>query len=264
MNTNKNIGIIGLGMVGGAVNAWFTRATKYDLKKFPDGLSAVNKAEIVFICVPTPYSRKTGYNLQAVERAAQSLTGQKIVVLKSTVLPGTTTQFQKKYPQHTWLFHPEFLRDKSAVQDFLKADRQIIGMAKKTARHRAAAKRLMQLLPRAAYSAIVSSTEAELIKQFANAFGASKVVFANMMYDVCRLIGADYDQVRQGLGNDPRITGSWLNVWYEGYRGYSGKCFPKDMAAMMWWGKKKRHPLPLLELADSINWKMLPKSRRQR
>ncbi len=259
-----SIGIIGYGMVGGAVGAWFKKAKVFDRSKFPDGLADVNQCDIVFICVPTPYKKATGYDYHAIELTAKRLIGHKIVVLKSTVLPGKTAELQKKFPQHTWLFNPEFLRDKTAVEDFLKSDRQIVGMAKKTAKHLAAAKLVMKLLPKAPYQAITTSTEAELIKEFANAFLATKVVFANMMFDVAKQVGADYEQVRQGVGNDPRITTSMMKIFLDGFRGYSGKCFPKDMGAMIVWGKKTKHHLPLLEIADAINWKLLPKAQRKR
>lgn len=259
-----SIGIIGYGMVGGAVGAWFKKAEKFDLKKFPEGLLAVNKCDVVFICVPTPYKKSTGYDYRAIEATAKKITGRKIVVLKSTVLPGKTAELQKLYPQHTWLFNPEFLRDKWAVKDFIKPDRQIVGMAKKTAKHAAAAKLVIKLLPPAPYRAITSSTDAELIKLFANTFLATKVVFANMMYEVAHRLGADYEAIRGGVGNDPRITTSMMNVWYEGYRGYSGKCFPKDMGALIRFGQLTKRRLPLLEVADALNWKLLPKRQRQR
>ncbi len=258
------VGIIGYGMVGGAVGAHFKYAAKYDPQKFPQGWPAVDVSDIVFICVPTPYNKSAGYDYRAIESSAKRLTGNKIVVLKSTVLPGKTAALQKRYPQHTWLFNPEFLRDKSAVQDFLKPDRQVVGVAKKTAKHKAAARLVMKLLPPAAYQAITTSTEAELIKVFANTFGATKVVFFNMIYDVVKKLGADYEQVRLGVGSDPRITTSWTKVMSDGYRGFSGKCFPKDMGALIRYGQLKKHRLPLLETADAINWKLLPKSQRQR
>jgi UDPglucose 6-dehydrogenase len=258
------IGIIGYGMVGSAVGAWFKKAAKYDLKKFPDGLPRVNQAEIVFICVPTPYSPTKGYNYQAVELAAQNITGKKVVVLKSTVLPGKTSELQKKYPQHTWLFNPEFLRDKTAVQDFLKPDRQVIGMAKNSLTHKRAARRLIAKLPKAPYQFITTATEAELIKLCANSFMALKVVYANMIYDLCHQAGADYEVVRGGVSTDPRITNSGMNVWFDGYRGYGGKCFPKDVGALIAFGKKTKHRLPLLEVADTINWKLLPAKHRKR
>lgn len=258
------IGIIGYGMVGSAVGAWFKKAKKFDLKKFPNAWPDVDNCEIVFICVPTPYKKSTGYDYRAIEQTAKRLTGHKIVVLKSTVLPGKSIELQKKFPQHTWLFNPEFLRDKSAVQDFLRPDRQIVGLAGHTVKHRVAGEIVLSLLPKAPYRAITTSTEAELIKIFANAFLATKVVFSNMMYDVAELTGADYDQVRLGVGHDPRITTSMTKVLMDGYRGYSGKCFPKDVGAIIRYGQLKNHRLPLLEIADDINWKLLPKKHRHR
>ena len=258
------IGIVGYGMVGGAVGAKFTTAAIYDPKKFPDGWPAVNACNIEFNCVPTPYKKTTRYDYRAIDATAKRLTGHKIVVLKSTILPGKTAELQKRFPRHTWLFNPEFLRDKTAVQDFLKPDRQIVGAAQPTAKHRVAAKLVMSLLPRAPFRAVVTSTEAELIKLFANAFLATKVVFANMLYDVCRQIGADFEPVKLGVGRDPRITTSMMNVILDGYRGYSGKCFPKDVGALIWFGRHTKHRLPLLETADAMNWKLLPKSHRHR
>lgn len=261
---NARVGIVGFGMVGRAVRSWFPKAAVYSPHSYPGGLTAVNAGQVVFICAPSPYSPKSGYDMSMILASTKKLTGRKIVVLKSTVLPGTTTALQKRFPQHTWLFNPEFLRDKTAAEDFRKADRQIIGLAKNTAAHRRAARRVMRLLPRAPYQAFTTSTEAELIKEFANAFLATKVVFSNMMYDLSQRLGADYDQVRLGVGHDPRITTSMMKVLLDGYRGYSGKCFPKDMGAMIWYGKKTKHRLPLLEVADRINWNLLSKRYRRR
>lgn len=258
------VGIVGYGMVGHAVGAKFKQAAKFDPKKFPNGWTAVDVCSIVYICVPTPYKKSTGYDYRAIDATAKRLTGRKIVVLKSTVLPGKTAELQRRSPQHTWLFNPEFLRDKTAIQDFLKPDRQIVGTAKNTVRHRVAAQLVMELLPKAPYQAVTTATEAELIKLSANAFLATKVVFANMVYDICRYVGADYEAVKQGIGRDPRITTSMMTVVMDGYRGYSGKCFPKDVGALIRYGQMEKHRLRLLEAADAINWKMLPKKQRHR
>jgi len=264
MKTKTKIGIMGYGMVGSAVGAWFTSAAKYSPHRFPGGLAEVNASEIIFICAPSPYNRKTGYDLSAIHQCAKSLTGRNIIVLKSTVLPGTTAALQKKYSRHIWLFNPEFLVEKTHIQDFLRPDRQILGLAKNTAAHRKAAQRVMRLLPPAPYRAYTSSTEAELTKIAANSFGALKVVYANMIYDIARQVGADYNVVRDGIAHDARIGPSWMNVAFDGYRGYSGKCFPKDVGALIAFGKKTKHRLKLLEVADAINWQLLPKRQRKR
>ena len=261
---NARIGIVGFGMVGRAVGAWFPKAAIYSPHSRADGLAAVNAAEIIFICAPSPYSPQTGYDLNPIISSAKKLTGRKIIVLKSTVLPGTTAALQRRFPKHTWLFNPEFLRDKTAAQDFRQPDRQIIGLARHTVAHRRAAQRIFRLLPRAPYQAVTTATEAELIKLFANAFLATKVVFSNMIYDVSRRLGADYSAVKEGIGHDPRITTSMMKVLLDGYRGYSGKCFPKDMGALIWYGRHKRRRFKLLETADAINWNLLTKSQRKR
>lgn len=262
--SKSKIGIMGYGMVGSAVGAWFKHAAKYSPRKFPDGMPSINASEIIFICAPSPYHKKTGYDLTAIHQCAKALTGRKIIVLKSTVLPGTTTLLQKKYSKHTWLFNPEFLVEKTHIQDFLKPDRQIIGLARNTAAHRKAALRVMKLLPPAPYKAFTTASEAELIKIAANSFGALKLVYANMIYDISQQVGADYETVRQGIINDPRIGQAWTKIWFDGYRGYSGKCFPKDVGALIAFGKKTKHRVPLLEVADAINWKLLPKKYRIR
>lgn len=258
------VGIVGYGMVGRAVGAWFTKAAIYSPHQFPTGLPDVNACDIIFVCVPSPYSKISGFDLKAINQTAKALTGRKIVVLKSTVLPGTTVRLQKKYPKHIWLFNPEFLVEKTHIHDFLKPDRQIIGLPKNTARHRAAARRVMKILPSAPFTAITTAAEAELIKLGANAFGALKVVYANMIYDLARAAGADYEIVRAGIGRDPRITPSWMKIWFDGYRGYSGKCFPKDVGALIWYGQQKKRRLKLLETADRINQRLLPKKLRYR
>lgn len=258
------IGIVGYGMVGQAVGAWFKPAAKYSLHTFKNGLPAVNQAQIIFICVPSPYHPKTGFDLTAIHQTAQALTGRKIIVLKSTVLPGTTAQLQKKYPRHVWLFNPEFLVEKTHIRDFLKPDRQILGLARNTVRHRRAAQRVMRMLPPAPFRAITTAAEAELIKICANTYGALKVVYANMVYDLAQQVGADYELVRQGIAHDARIGPSWMKIWFDGYRGYSGKCFPKDVGALIAYGKKTRHRIPFLEAADRYNWKLLPSRQRKR
>ena len=264
MKTRPRIGIIGYGMVGAAVGAWFKDAAKYSPHQFPSGMTAVNKAEIVFLCTPSPYSAKTGYDLSAITTAAKKLTGRKIIVLKSTVLPGTTEKLQRRFPRHRWLFNPEFLQDRTSRQDFFHPDRQIIGLAANTDASRRAAKRVMRLLPSSPQALFMTSTEAELVKLFANSFFATKVVFANMIYDAATRLGADYEIIRDGIGHDPRIGTSVMRIWQDGFRGFSGKCLPKDMGALIWWGRHHGPRLPFLETVDHINRRLLPKRQRHR
>ena len=99
----------------------------YDIDPKKNYFDDVNQADVIFISVPTPRSSDGSANLSAVDSALKMIKGEKIVVLKSTVPPGTTENYQKKYPEKKILFNPEFLTEKKAWEDFLKPDRQIVG-----------------------------------------------------------------------------------------------------------------------------------------
>jgi nucleotide sugar dehydrogenase len=250
----EKIGIIGVGVVGGAVRAYFeTQPVElflHDPAKKLGSIDEVNKSDIVFICVPTPYIPKKGFDLSYVVDACKNLSGKKIVVIKSTVVPGTAEKLQKKFPQHKFLFNPEFLTEKNANQDMINPDRQIIGY---TSEGKSAAKRVLDLLPKAPYQKTMPATEAEMVKYFGNTFLSLKVVFANQMYDLCDKIKIDYGQVAEAASHDTRIGKSHLEIFHEGYRGYSGKCFPKDMSALIEFSDAKGVDLKIHKLAHKIN-----------
>ena len=252
------IGIIGLGTVGETVKYWFKKE-KYPLflydkyKKIGSSIE-VNKAEVVFICVPTPYHEKgDGYDDSAVIEALNNLSSSKIVVIKSTILPGSTKRFQKEFLQHKILFNPEFLRYKTALKDFLYPNRQIIGYTPKSKRF---AKRILNILPKAPYQKIIPAKEAEMVKYFGNCFLALRVIFANQIYDLCQAFGVNYDIVKEVAGYDPRIGHSHFNIFQDGYRGYSGPCLDKDVKTLIQFAKFHKVKLSLLEAMDKINEKL--------
>ena len=129
--TDTTVGVIGLGVVGDAVRQYFqdlgNPVRTFDPPKRLGSPSEINEAELIFICVPTPYQPFTGFDDSALEEAVSLLEGSKVIVIKSTVLPGTTEAYQFRYSQHCFLSIPEFLRQASARDDFLRPDRQIIG-----------------------------------------------------------------------------------------------------------------------------------------
>ncbi len=261
------IGIIGLGYVGGALRHWFEKKRKprvglflYDKYKKVGSVEKVNKADIVFIAVPTPYNKSGGYNDSAVIESLRNLKSPKIVVLKSTIIPGSTEKFQKKFPRHKILFNPEFLRAKTANSDFLKPERQIIGYTRKS---KNIAKEVLKLLPRAPFMLIMPATEAEMIKYFGNAFLSTKVVFANQIYDLCRKLKINYDTIREAVGFDKRIGASHLDIFHFGYRGYSGGCFPKDVKAFIDFSKKSGVEPRLLKIVDEINEGLLRMNKKK-
>ncbi len=200
----------------------------------------INQADIIFISVPTSRSPDGSANLSAVDSAFGRITGEKIVVIKSTVPLGMTEEYQRKYPQHKILFNPEFLTEKQAWEDFVKPDRQIVGF---TSQSLDAAYLVLSLLPKApfmspwginTYKRIkITATEAELIKYGGNIHFSRKINFANLLAGVAGKFGADYENVRAGLAADCRVGDSHLDVNHGGDKGFGGFCFPKDLDAFI-------------------------------
>jgi len=253
MDRSLKIGIIGLGMVGEPTRKWFAekRGFKrgidlfcYDSDPTKGYFDDYNLADIIFISVPTPPNPDGSCNISIVESVIAGIKGEKIIVIKSTIPPGTTRDFQIKFPHHKLLFNPEFLTESQAWEDFLKPVRQIVGYMEQS---KGVALTILNLLPMSYYqSPWISSTyavrghtatEAEVIKYASNVFGAMKVSFGNMIFDVCDGMRVsegqevNYENVRDALGADPRIGPAWLDVNHGSYRGFGGYCFPKDLKA---------------------------------
>ena len=249
MAQNYKIGIIGVGMVGTPLKIYFEKEKEYrrghdlflyDVDPKKGYFDDVYQADIIFICVPTPRSPDGSANLTAVESALESIKGEKIVVIKSTVPPGTTESFQKKYSQYKILFNPEFLTERKAWEDFLKPDRQIVGFTDKSID---AAQVVLSLLPRAPFMSPwgvntyrpikITATEAEIIKYGGNVHFSRKINFANILSLLSEKLGVDYENVRLGMSADYRIGDSHLDVQHGGYKGFGGFCFPKDLDALI-------------------------------
>lgn len=249
LDLKLKIGIIGIGMVGTPAKRYFEELKGYergkelflyDIDLHKGYNDAINQAEIIFICVPTPRSSDGSANIDHVDSALKMFTGQKIAVIKSTVPPGTTEFFQKKYPQHKILFNPEFLTERQAWEDFIKPDRQIVGF---TGESIDAAHIVLSLLPKAPFMSPwgintyrpikITATEAELIKYGGNLYFSRKINFANLLARLTEVQGVNYENVRTGLAADFRIGDSHLDVTHGGYHGFGGYCLPKDLDALI-------------------------------
>lgn len=249
MKNKIKVGIIGVGMVGTPLKRWFEEEKDYkrgkdlflyDTDQKKKYLDDVNRADVIFISVPTLRSHDGSADISCVESAFSKLRGEKIVVIKSTVPPGTTEAFQQKYPRHKVLFNPEFLTERKAWEDFTKPDRQIVGFSKQSLD---AAYVVLSVLPKApfmspwgisTYKPIkITATEAEIIKYGGNVYLSRKINFANVLAILSEKIGADYENVRLGMAADYRIGDSHLDVSHGGYRGFGGYCFPKDLDAFI-------------------------------
>jgi len=260
MNGKTKIGVVGIGMVGREMERYFremqglrrgTELFLYDTDPKKDYSDDVNKADVIFVCVPTPRGADGSCNLSAVESTVASIKEPKIIVIKSTVTPGTTEKLQKQYPQHKILFNPEFLTISQAWNDMIRPDRQIVGFTNQSID---AAHHILSLLPKAPFMSpwglgykrhALSATEAEIVKINGNAFFSMKVIFANTVADSCEALTAklikagienpqiDYENVRLALSADYRIGSSHLDVYHGGYRGFGGYCLPKDLDSLI-------------------------------
>lgn len=260
----STVGIMALGMVGGSMFRYFQthrglvpgeNLIGYDPVKpgFQD-LAPIQKADVVFVAVPTPYltgeDGKVGFDLSYVRQAIGALEGSKAIVIKSTVLPGATDELQAEFPQHKILFNPEFLTEVSADQDMAYPDRQLIGYTEKSYN---VALDVMHLLPMAPFERVMPAKEAEMVKYFGNTWFAAKVIFANQIYDLCQAVGVDYDVVKEAAAADKRIGRTHLEVFHKGYRGYGGKCLPKDTRALIELGDKLGVEMALLKRVEELN-----------
>jgi UDP-glucose 6-dehydrogenase len=129
-------------------------------------------------------------------------------------------------------------------------DRQIVGY---TAQSQSVAGDLMMLLPLAPFERVLPATEAEMVKYFGNTWFAVKVAFGNQMYDVCQKLGIDYDRMVEAAAADKRIGRTHLNVFHKGYRGYGGKCLPKDTKALIQLADRLGVDLKIHKAAEAIN-----------
>ncbi len=251
----KKIGVIGGGYVGGTVAKFYreggAQVKVYDKFKDSDPLEEVLAQDYIFVAVPTNYDGKA-IDLSAMDdvMANVSQSRAKAIIIKSTIVPGTTEKYQKQYPRLKLVFNPEFLTEATAEQDFKYPDRQIVGYTEKSYN---IAGEVMELLPLAPFSRIIPAAAAEMAKYFGNTWFAVKVTFANQIYDVCEALGIDYSLVADCVGADRRIGRSHLDAWHGGYRGYGGKCLPKDTRAFIKFADDLGVDMKLLKTIEEIN-----------
>ena len=227
---------------------------------FGDDLAAaVAGAEAVFIAVGTPSRRGDGhadlsYVYTAVEQVARALTGYAVIVNKSTVPVGTARRVAEivRSVQPDLEFdvasNPEFLREGSAIADFMRPDRVVIGAESERARE--VLRRLYRPLYLIEAPIVFTGVEtAELIKYAANSFLAMKVTFINEIADLCERVGADVYDVARGIGLDGRIGRKFLHPG----PGFGGSCFPKDTLALVRIAQDAGTPMRLVETVVSVN-----------
>jgi UDPglucose 6-dehydrogenase len=214
------------------------------------------KTSVIFICVPTPTTEEGSQDTTAITINLDQLIDryENLVVIKSTVLPGTTQSLQNWYPSLKLFHSPEFLTESTALEDFQNPDKVIVGYTDKTKEE---AWRVVTYLPYKDPSRIriVPSEVAETTKYMVNSYYALRVIFANQIYDLCEKLDIEYEKVRDCFELDKRVGPGHFEIFYKGKttRGYSGKCLPKDTKALINLGRRVNSKLTLLEEADKIN-----------
>lgn len=235
---------------------------KNNIEATTDYENAVNNSDVTFICVGTPSESDGGIDLSFVKDATiviakqlKKKDGWHLVVMKSTVLPGTTKDVVlpllekhsgKKAGQDFGLaMNPEFLKEGVAVNDFLKPDRIVIGFYDEGSRD------MLRELYKDFSCPIVETTlsAAEMIKYASNAFLATKISFINEIGNMCKKLDIDAYEVADGVGLDKRIGRAFLDSGI----GWGGSCFPKDLDALIVWAKKNGEIPRIIESVVEVN-----------
>lgn len=247
-NLNKGI----LPIVETGLSELVAEGVASDLLSFTtDVASAVTDADVVFLCVPTPEGEDGSADLSYIQTAARTLSSLlpsgAIVVNKSTVPVGSTKVVERelKRPDIAVVSNPEFLREGSAIHDFLHPDRVVVGSDNQEAAVRVAA-----LYEKVGAPVVVTDpASAETIKYAANAFLATKISYINAVAAICEGVGADVNDVVLGLGYDKRIGHEFLRPG----PGWGGSCFPKDTKAMVKIAQDAGYDFGLLKGVIAVN-----------
>jgi UDPglucose 6-dehydrogenase len=227
-----------------------------------DAKTAIENSELLFIAVGTPSdvdgSADLKYVLQVAETLAEHMNGHKFIVTKSTVPVGTCLKIHevlkktlaKRGTKHSYdlISNPEFLREGSAIEDCLKPARVVVGCESE-----AASEIMHQIydpfLKNGNPIIVMDLLSSEMTKYAANSLLATKISLMNEFSRVCDKVGADIEQVRKGIGSDPRIGPHFI---FAGV-GYGGSCFPKDVKALIKAGKDNGERLEILEAVENAN-----------
>lgn len=235
-NMRPHIGFIGQGWIGKTYSDDLERRG-FEVVRYSNEAPYAHRAgeiagcDIVFVAVPTPTTPR-GFD-DSIVRSVLGLVGKgKTVVIKSTLLPGTTESIQRQYPDLVVMHSPEFLSVATARHDAEHPTRNIIGIPVDSPEYRARAADVMAVLPAAPYSLICTARQAELIKYGRNGLGLVRVVFINLLYDLARELGADWEPIRQAMAADPDCGPTYVNPIHKSGRGAGGACFIKDFEAL--------------------------------
>jgi len=255
----QKVGVIGLGVVGGAIYDVISQkgyeVFGYDKYK-NGGIGSIDdclKSEIIFLALPTPYSSlKKDYDLDPLDNVLEQLNSLKfngIVVVKSTVNPGTNEDFSDKYMNLDIVHNPEFLTARNAAKDFLNQSHIVLGKTSKCNEEKF--NKLIEFYKNAWPNVTLStckSGESEIMKLGCNTFYSVKIQYLTELYLLCQKEGLDFNHVKKMMLINEGMGPNYTNVpGHDGSISYSGMCFPKDTNALCSFMKKNDMPCQVLD-----------------
>ena len=258
------IGIIGQGFVGNAVYQKFKNyfdVLTYDLDESKSNSTKEDllfKCNTIFLCLPTPMNTDGSCNVDILQRELENIDLitdnqeiKKTIVIKSTISPGTTDKWNSSYESLDIVFNPEFLTEANAVEDFNNQNRIILGGPRPATTE---LRRMYSKVFPKAHIIKTDSTHAEMVKYLTNSFLATKVSFANEIYQICDKLNIDYDKVVEYATLDDRLGKSHWNVpGPDGDFGFGGHCLPKDLSALIYLAMNLHTETNVLNAVEETN-----------
>jgi len=258
------IGIIGQGFVGNAVYQKFKNyfdVLTYDLDESKSNSTKEDllfKCNTIFLCLPTPMNTDGSCNVDILQKELENIELitdnqeiKKTIVIKSTVSPGTTDKWNSLYESLDIVFNPEFLTEANAVEDFNNQNRIILGGPRPATTE---LRRMYSKVFPKAHIIKTDSTHAEMVKYLTNSFLATKVSFANEIYQICDKLNIDYDKVVEYATLDDRLGKSHWNVpGPDGDFGFGGHCLPKDLSALIYLAMNLHTETNVLNAVEETN-----------
>lgn len=271
---SKNIGLIGLGVLGKAHYNWLDEKKEHNIKTYDiknnDKLSELKDCDYIFIAVPTDSNENGELDIKIIELILEEIKTLGIkskIIIRSTLPIGTIKDFRDRYSLEVY-FMPEFLTERFAVEEFKQPNILLLG-GTDTKETVFVLKDLVEnkVVPMASKVIAGKSDNIEAVKLFTNSFYALKVIFANELNSYCEKIGLKYNDIKNILVQDPRIGSdigdlSGVDVHFriaqDGRAGFGGKCLPKDLSEVVCGIKKTKAGFGLLEKVEKINKKIRP------
>jgi len=234
--TKNSLGIVGNGFVGNAIYQGLKEHHKVliydtDPNKSQNSVEEISAADYIFLCVPTPTTAAGRLDISIVTTAISNLPGEGPIIIKSTMTPTAAESIIKTFPDKEFVFNPEFLSERTAVEDFRNPSRIVLGGAPTTVEK--VKEMYMKVFPSVKYITTDHIT-ACFIKYYSNCFSAAKISVINEFKQIADSHGVDWEAALDGF-----LSSGWVNPMHtmvpghDGHKGFGGKCFPKDLVAFI-------------------------------